>query len=76
MCGDGWFNLCTLITQCATGVQPHPAPESNQTRPGEAASTRHHPHTPTIFDRFLVFPYGGISLPKIISNNDFTRVYN
>ena len=26
---DGWFNLCTLITPCATGVQPHPAPESN-----------------------------------------------
>ena len=33
VCGDGWFNLCTLITQCATGVQPHPAPESNQTPP-------------------------------------------
>ena len=44
VCGDGWFNLCTLITQCATGVQPHPAPESNQTGPGEAASTSHHPH--------------------------------
>ena len=38
--GDGWSNLCTLITQWATGVQPHPAPESNQTPPGEAASTR------------------------------------
>ena len=34
---DGWFNLCPLMTQCATGVQPHLAPESNRTRPGEAA---------------------------------------
>ena len=34
---DGWSNLCSLITQCATGVQPHPAPESNQTPPAEAA---------------------------------------
>ena len=22
VCGDGWFNLCTLIAQSATGVQP------------------------------------------------------
>ena len=36
-CGYGWSNLCTLITQRATGVQPHPAPDFNQTRPGEAA---------------------------------------
>ena len=28
--GDGWYNLCTLISQCTTGVQPYPAPESNQ----------------------------------------------
>ena len=43
---DGWFNLCTLITPCATGVQPHPAPESNQSDsgPDEAAYTNH-PHT-------------------------------
>ena len=20
VCGDGWFNQCTLITQCTTGV--------------------------------------------------------
>ena len=30
--GDGWFNLSTLIAQHATGVQPHPDPESDQTR--------------------------------------------
>ena len=30
MGGDAWFNLYTLITQCATGVQPHSAPKSNQ----------------------------------------------
>ena len=34
-----------LTAQCATSVQPHPAPESNQTSPGEAASTSRHPHT-------------------------------
>ena len=45
VCVVGWFNLCTLITLCATGVQPHPAPESNQTQPGEADSTSHRPHT-------------------------------
>ena len=28
--------LTCALTQPATGVQPHPAPESNQTRPGEA----------------------------------------
>ena len=28
VCGYGWFNLCTLIAQCATGKQPHPAPQS------------------------------------------------
>ena len=30
-------NLCTQIAQCATGVHPHPAPEFNQSLPGEAA---------------------------------------
>ena len=34
-----------FITQCATGVQPHQAPESNQTQPGEAAQPSPHPHT-------------------------------
>ena len=34
VCGDGWVNLCTRITQCALGVQPHPDPKSNQTGPG------------------------------------------
>jgi hypothetical protein len=43
--GDGWFNLCRLITQCTTGVQPNPAPGSNQTPPGEAAETSRHPHS-------------------------------
>lgn len=27
---DSWFILCALIAQCATCVQPHPAPTSNQ----------------------------------------------
>ena len=38
---------CTLISQCTTGVLPHPAPESNQsaTEPGEVASTSHDPDT-------------------------------
>ena len=35
--GDGWFNVCALITQWAKGVQPQPALEANQTQPGEAA---------------------------------------
>ena len=33
--GDSWLNLFTLIAQCATGVQAHPAPESNQTNSGQ-----------------------------------------
>ena len=33
--GDGWLNLCTLISQCTTGVQPHPAPESIQSDSGQ-----------------------------------------
>ena len=33
-CGDGCFNLCTLISQYATVVQPHPAPGPNLTCPG------------------------------------------
>ena len=47
VCGDGWLNLCTLITQCATGVQPHSAPESNQSDSGlgETALTSRQPHT-------------------------------
>ena len=27
---DGWFNLLVFITECTTGVQPHPALEPNQ----------------------------------------------
>ena len=33
--GDGWLKRCTLIAQRATGVQPHPAPESNQSDSGQ-----------------------------------------
>ena len=40
--------------QPSTGVQPHPA-KSNQTRPGVAASTSHHPHTPAV--RRVAFSY-------------------
>ena len=36
VCGVGWFNLCPLTTQCATGVQPHSALKSNKTQPVEA----------------------------------------
>ena len=32
---DGRFILCALIAQCTTGVQPHPAPESNQSDSGK-----------------------------------------
>ena len=35
VCGDGGFDPCTLVSQCATGVQPHPAPESNQFDAGQ-----------------------------------------
>ena len=45
--GDGRFILSTLITQCATGVQPHPAPESLESRWGcltQSSST----HTLTV----------------------------
>ena len=35
VCDDGWFNQCTLIAQCTTGVQPHPFPEFNQTDSGQ-----------------------------------------
>ena len=43
--GEGGPNLYTLIGQRATGVQPHPAPESNQTRPAEAAENTLHSHS-------------------------------
>jgi hypothetical protein len=33
VCADGWFSLCTLSNQCATGLQSHPAPESIQADP-------------------------------------------
>ena len=43
---DGWFKLCTLITQCATMVCSL-ARHQSQIRlgPGEAAQTSLHPHT-------------------------------
>ena len=49
VCGDGWFNLCTLIAQCATGVQLHPTPISlPRARWGcfnQPSSTHTHTHT-------------------------------
>ena len=30
--GDGWFNLGTLISQCATAEQPHPSQSLGQVR--------------------------------------------
>jgi hypothetical protein len=35
VCGDARVNLGTLVTQCAPGVQPHPAPESSQSASGQ-----------------------------------------
>ncbi|CAL8296460.1 unnamed protein product [Lota lota] len=52
VCGDGWFNLCTLIAQCATGVQPHPAPESNQSDSGQVRLLKpaiNHTHSHNMF---------------------------
>ncbi|CAL8275036.1 unnamed protein product [Boreogadus saida] len=34
VCADGWLNLSSLIAQCSSAVQPHPAPESSQGPPG------------------------------------------
>ena len=28
VCGAGGFDLCAMISQCSTGVQPHPSPEA------------------------------------------------
>ena len=49
--GDGWFNLCTLISQCTTGVKPHPASVSNHSDSGQVRlfqpAISHKPsHTP------------------------------
>ena len=38
MCSDAWVNPWILIAQCATGLQPRPAPEYNYLH-------HHHPHT-------------------------------
>ena len=39
-CGDGWLNLCALITQNRTDVQPQsPRAQSVRLGSGEAAST-------------------------------------
>ena len=38
MCGGGWLNQCTLISQCTgvqMSVQPHPASQSNQSDSGQ-----------------------------------------
>ena len=44
-----WFNLCTLIASWETGVQPHQAPESNQSESGQVRLLKlaiiHMPHS-------------------------------
>ena len=62
VCGDGWFNLCTLIVQCTKGVQPHPAPECNQSDSGQVKllkQTINHTHsqiyTLTVYILFIFF---------------------
>ncbi|CAL8326343.1 unnamed protein product [Lota lota] len=64
VCGGGWFNLCTLIAQCATGVQPHPAPDSNQSDSGQVRLLKPatiHTHTPT-----MTFPLGCMYIYHIL----------
>ena len=45
MCADGWFNLCRLIPQCATGVPP-PQSDFNQTDSGQVRLHEPATHTP------------------------------
>ena len=45
VCDDGWFNLCSPIAQCATGVQPHQSQRPirlGQVRPLTAAIIHTH----------------------------------
>ena len=35
VCGDDWNNWSALIAQRTTGVQPHPAPQSNKADSGQ-----------------------------------------
>ena len=39
VCGDGWLNLCTLITQCSWAACPSPRVQSVWLGSGEAAQT-------------------------------------
>ena len=62
--GDGWSNLCTLITQWATGVQPHPAPESNQTgQPRLLGLAIIHTHSHTLPATLVVLHLSGAEAP-------------
>jgi len=63
VCGDGGFNMCALIRQRTSGVQPHPTPPS--TGPGEAALASHQPHT--LHNVFWQYPIH-IQLPKMYVN--------
>ena len=56
MCGDGWLNLYTLIThQSTTGVQPHPAQESNQTANCLLKPAIIHTHSDSVICTFIKF---------------------
>ena len=45
VCGDGWFNLCKLIAQFTTGVQPYPKSQISLTRQVRPSSS-HTPESP------------------------------
>ena len=56
VCGDGWNNVWSLTAQCATGVQPQPAPESNQTDLAQVMQLQPDTtHTPTISYIYIYF---------------------
>ncbi|CAL8234129.1 unnamed protein product [Arctogadus glacialis] len=64
VCGDFWFNLCTLIAQCVTGVQPLPAPESNQTgQPRLLGPAIIHTHSHTLPATSVVLNLSGAEAP-------------
>ena len=47
VCGDSWFNLCTLITQCGTGLTQIPIRLGPVWLPKPAIIHTHsHNHTP------------------------------
>ena len=45
VCGDHWLNLWAVISGRPPGVQPHPAPESNQSVAGQVRLPRTHSTT-------------------------------